>query len=145
MKQLAFLCAIMLAGCEAIPADPDGTTDRVREERLYRIGVTDRRILSHPAAQRFLAEVNGAVEAKPRIISGNGEQVLTLLERGEIDLTIEWMSPSSPWLRQLSALPPLEERTDGNGRLHLLAVAQSGENRWISILHRAATRAQAAR
>jgi hypothetical protein len=145
MKWPVLLCAVLLAACQAIPADPDGTTERVREERLYRIGVTDKRIVSHPAARRFLHQVSEAAEAEPEIVRGRGEQMLALLERGEIDLTIEWMSPSSPWLRQLSALPPLAEKSDGDERLHLMAVARSGENEWISILHRAAVEARAAR
>ncbi|HWH16717.1 MAG TPA: hypothetical protein VNT77_00030 [Allosphingosinicella sp.] len=128
---------LLLPGCEGIPKDPDGTLDRIKAERRYRVGLiapgTD------AGKQRlFLHRVSAAANAQPLLEHGASEPLLTKLEEGKLDLVIGELAPNSPWAKRVTILPPLGERVSKEGHVHIVGVAKNGENGWIGLLHREA-------
>lgn len=137
--------SLFAAGCDAIPKDPDGTLDRVRAQREYRVGLIAGPSLGAGRQQLFLSRVSEAAGATPRISTDAAEPLLARLEAGELDLVIGAMTPHSPWSKHVALLPPLGEQVTRSGHLHLVAMAKNGENRWISLLHDSAIRTRAQR
>jgi len=137
MKAFPLLLSTLLAAaCGPIPKDPDGTLDRVRSERSYRVGViASGAPIGADRQNLFLAKVSKAAEARPTLRTGAAEPLLTMLEEGQLDLVIGPMAPHSPWSKQVTFLPPLAEQVTSDGHVHLLAIAKNGENEWISLLH----------
>ena len=39
IRTFLLAAALLVAGCDSIPADPDGTLERVRGERLFKVGL----------------------------------------------------------------------------------------------------------
>lgn len=145
MNRLLLLLVVSLVGvgCDGIPKDPDGTLDRVRAQREYRVGLIAGPALGASRQQLFLSMVSEAAGARPRIQTDAAEPLLAQLEAGELDLVIGAMTPHSPWSKHVSFLPPLGEQVTAAEHLHLVAMAKNGENRWISLLHNAAIKARA--
>lgn len=136
MKWRSALCAaLVLAACDRLPMDPDGTLDRIRSERRFRIGLIadgDRAVA--PERQRlFLGRVARATGASPIFKKGASEPLLIELEEGKLDLVIGPLSPESPWRGRVSLLPPIGG-TAAPQRLDLTPIARNGENRWIMLL-----------
>ena len=101
---LLVLIVVLLAGCSAIPADPDGTLERVRSGGVLRVGASPSEGLvevegenvTGPEADLVVsfAEAQGArVEWHP----GGEEELVTAMEEGELDLIIGGLSDKSPW------------------------------------------------
>lgn len=140
IRALLLATAILTAGCGAIPADPDGTLERVRSERSFRVGL----IASHapppaPAAD-LLRRLTRATGAKAAIEQGPAEALLTRLEEGELDLVLGEFAETSPW----SAKVTLSEPIVAYGPTVLAAAARNGENAWIALVHREAQAAASA-
>jgi len=137
--RLAFCAALMLAGCDRLPMDPDGTLDRVRAERRFRVGLiatggspADRR----PEAA-FLARIARATGARPAVKQGASEPLLLDLEDGGLDLVIGPLSSESPWVQRVALLEPLGA-VPGPHEVQVTPIARNGENRWIMLLEREA-------
>lgn len=131
-----FLGVLLLAGCDVIPVDPNGTLDHVRASRVFRVGLiasaapvgADRQAL-------FLREVAAATGARPAIEIGASEPLLTKLEDGEVDVVVGEFAPNSPWAKQVTLLPLLGEQVSlREGHVLVRAAARNGENAWISLL-----------
>lgn len=135
---------LLLAGCGAIPRDPDGTLERVRAERRFRVG-----LIAAPAdvggrrRDAFLRAVGAAAGAAPAVETGASEPLLDRLEAGELDLVVGELTPKTPWAKRVTLLPALDEQVGRRGHSHLAAAARNGENAWIALLHREATRVAA--
>ena len=143
--RLAFCAALALAGCDRLPQDPDGTLDRIRSERRFRVGLIAAGDAPVGVAETkaFLARVAAATGATPALKEGASEPLLIALEDGELDLVVGPLSPESPWLGKVALLRPIGETLSPQ---HLLVtpIARNGENRWIMLLEREG-RATAAR
>ena len=139
---LAFGAALALAGCDRLPRDPDGTLDRVRSERSFRVGLiaTGGGRVAAEAESAFIKGVARAAGARPLLEEGASEPLLLDLEDGRLDLVVGPLSSESPWLERVALLPPIGE---GAGPHHVLVtpIARNGENRWIMLLEREARRA----
>jgi hypothetical protein len=127
-----------LSAC-GIPRDPDGTLDRVRAERSFRVGLIasgDRRV-GADREQAFLKRVAAATGASPVVTDGAAEPLLLRLEEGDLDLVLGPVSPKSPWMSEVAILRPLGQTIEAP---HLLVVpiARNGENDWIMLLEREA-------
>lgn len=136
MKSPLLLAAILLAGCDAIPADPHGTLERVRGERRFRVGM----IASGPAglaperSRALLNRLSQATGALPSVEHGAAETMLTRLEEGGLDLVVGEFAEQSPWAAQVALTEPIASE----GNTILAAAARNGENAWISLVHREA-------
>ena len=133
----SFLIAVLIlaAGCDAVPADLEGTADRVRAERSFRVGL----IASGPplAPERATALLDGLARAtggRPALERGAAETLLARLEKGELDLVLGEFAEPSPWAAQVTITEPIARR----GEAVLAAAARNGENEWISLLFREA-------
>lgn len=137
--------ALLIGGCGPIPQDPEGTLDRIKAERTFRVGM----IASHGASagldrQRLLLRRMAlATGASPRVEQGPAEPLLMRLEEGELDLVLGEFAPASPWSKKVTIMPPLGEQVTRDGHVHVVAVARNGENAWISLLYREARRVAA--
>jgi hypothetical protein len=135
----ALAAAALTAGCGALPRDPDGTLDRIRAERVFKVGLIssgDHR-QAQEREQAFVQRVAAATGARPTVTEGAAEPLLTRLEAGELDLVIGMVSAKSPWMAQVAILRPLDE-FPGAPPLRLAPIARNGENAWIMLLEREA-------
>ncbi|MBV8687116.1 MAG: hypothetical protein JOZ90_01100 [Alphaproteobacteria bacterium] len=145
MKRLLLGClGLSLAGCDSLPRDPDHTLERVRSEKLIRVGVIadGGEGPGLGAASAFLGRVARATGARPALRRGASEALLLDLEAGKLDLVLGTVSPDSPWAAEVAILHPLAESAAPQ---HLLVspIARNGENRWIMLLEREADSAAA--
>lgn len=137
--RLALCAALTLAACDRLPMDPDGTLDRVRAERSFRVGLIATG--GTPADRRpenaFLARIARATGARPAIKQGASEPLLLDLEDGGLDLVIGPLSSESPWVERVALLEPLGA-VPGPHEVQVIPIARNGENRWIMLLEREA-------
>jgi hypothetical protein len=135
----AFFMALALAACDRLPQDPDGTLDRVRAERRFRVGMiaTGDTPIGADRTRAFLARVAAAAGATPDLKEGAAEPLLIELEDGKLDLVVGPLSPESPWLSRVALLRPIGEAVAPQ-HLLLTPIARNGENRWIMLLEREA-------
>lgn len=137
---VALLVGLFFTACDGIPKDQEGTLDRIRTERIFRVGmIASGETAVDPERRRlFLQRVIAAAGATAQIEQDASERLLIRLEQGELDLVIGELAPKSPWAKQVAILPPLAEQVGEKGHFHLVAAARHGENAWISLLHREA-------
>ena len=137
MKWPSILLALALAGCGDIPRDVEGTLERVRSERLFRVG-----LIEGPHADgrvgELLRRIERAAGARAAIEPGAAEPLLAKLEAGALDIVIGPMATTSPWKTHVHFLPPLSLSTGTERELSQVAMARNGENGWISLLDREA-------
>ncbi len=141
MKSPALICVLLAAAsCGQIPADPEGTLDRVRAERRFAVGMIASGGSPVGAGRQhlLLQRMAAATGAAPMLETGDTETLLARLEAGELDLVIGPLDPASPWATRVSLMPPLAEQVSRDGHVHLVAAARNGENAWIGLLHRQA-------
>jgi hypothetical protein len=139
MKFLFLLVLAWLAGCDSLPKDADGTSDRVKAEHRFQVGIIadggDRAVLDRE--RLFLAAIARASGAAPQVRKGASEPLLLALEDGQLDLVVGLLAPDSPWLGRVALLPPVAEPVAPQ-HLVLTGAARNGENRWIMLLERQA-------
>jgi ABC-type amino acid transport substrate-binding protein len=141
MKWPLLFAALLLAGCDAIPADPDGTFDRVRGERLFRVGLIVSRAPPPGASAKLLQRLSKATGAKPAIERGPAEGLLARHEEGELDLVLGEFAEKSPWEAKVTFSEPIAR----SGPTVFAAASRNGENAWIALVHREARAIAAAR
>lgn len=129
---------LLLAGCSDIPRDPDGTSDRIRAEGRFRIGLIEGSAASASQQRSFLARVQQRAGASAEIERGAAEPLLQKLEAGDFDLVLGAMSAKSPWEKQVHFLPALSEIVAPKSYVRVVPMARNGENEWIALLDREA-------
>jgi ABC-type amino acid transport substrate-binding protein len=131
-RALLIAAVLLVGGCDSLPADPDGTLDRVRAERLFKVGL----IASHappPAVARdLLRRLSRATGAEAEVERGAAEALLARLEDGQLDLVLGEFAEKSPWASKVTLTEPLA----GASPVVLAAAARNGENAWIALVHR---------
>ncbi|MCU1431592.1 MAG: extracellular solute-binding protein family 3 [Actinotalea sp.] len=138
-----------LAGCGVtIPADPDGTLDRVRGGVL-RVGVSENppwTVLpgsggdgapptgTEPALVLAFAEQQGA---EVEWTLGGEEPLVAALAEGELDLVVGGLTSASPWASHAALTVPYVtvSGSDGSPEPHAMATAM-GENAFLGELER---------
>jgi ABC-type amino acid transport substrate-binding protein len=137
--RLAFCATLTLAACDRLPMDPDGTLDRVRSERSFRVGLiaTGNAPVNAGLERAFLGRVARATGARPTMVTGASEPLLLDLEDGGLDLVIGPLSSESPWVERVALIEPLGA-APGPHKAVVTPIARNGENRWISLLEREA-------
>ncbi|MCO1659786.1 transporter substrate-binding domain-containing protein [Pseudonocardia humida] len=136
---------LLLAGCGTvrIPADPDGTLDRVRGGVL-RVGVSPH----EPWTTLTTGEEPGGIE--PDLVRGwtaglgaravwtvGGEQALVqAMERGELDLVIGGITADTPWTDMAAITQPFTTSQGPDGPQEHVMLAPMGENAFLVELER---------
>lgn len=132
---LAFLLTAAVAGCGDIPKDTEGSLDRIREAKAFRVGLIAGSEDVEGRGRRLIQAVAADSGATPQLTTGAAEPLITQLEEGELDLVIGTMARKSPWALKVHASKPLSSATEKEA-VRLVALARNGENAWISLLHR---------
>ena len=131
--------ALLAAGsCADFPRDPEGTLNRVRAERSFRIGLVAPLSGSDPKVDALIRRVSKVSGARGQVESSDAEPLLNRLEEGELDLVIGRFEVASPWKRLVSFSPPLRIERHGKTRFQLVAAMRNGENAWIGLVEREA-------
>ncbi|WP_129656971.1 transporter substrate-binding domain-containing protein [Rothia halotolerans] len=143
---LAVVSALaVLAGCgTTIPADPDGTLDRVTGGTL-RVGVshqppwTDITGDGEPSGTEagLVRDFADSLDAEVEWETGGEEHLIHLLEEEELDVVIGGLTKDSPWERQVALTTSYREATGPAGETsqHVMAVPM-GENAFMTALER---------
>lgn len=134
IRILLLATAVVCAGCDVIPSDPDGTLERVRGEGLFRVGLIASPAPPPDRAADLLRRLSRATGAKAAVEHGAAESLLTRLEEGTLDLVVGEFAEKSPWAAQVT----LSEPIGPGGPTILAAAARNGENAWIALVHREA-------
>lgn len=129
MLALLAIVALALSGCGlSMPADPDGTLNRVRGGTLH-VGASP----NGEAVQVDGGTVSGAevelvqlfaahLDAKIEWTVGAEEALVRALERGELELVIGGLTDASPWVDRTGMTRPYAEVCDDTGEVHKLVV-----------------------
>ncbi len=137
----AALCCTLVGCGIQMPADPEGTTERV-EGGTVRVGVT---------ANPPWVDVDGSGEpggTEPALVSGFAEQLdaeldwsvgseaqlMQALERGELDLVIGGFHDDTPWTEKAAVTRPYTESTTAEGTAKHVMIVRMGENRFLTTL-----------
>jgi ABC-type amino acid transport substrate-binding protein len=126
--------ALLGAGCGAIPSDPDGTLERVRAERQFKVGLIASHAPPPAGAADLLKRLSRATGATAALERGPAEALLTKLEEGDLDLVLGEFAEKSPWAAKVTLSEPIVVK----GATILAAAARNGENAWIALVHREA-------
>ena len=135
------VCAAVLlgTGCGAsVPADPDGTLDRVRGGVL-RVGVTENPGLvdlgdgePRGTEPELLREFAAVVGADVQWVEGSERELVEGLRYGELDAAAGGFRDDSPWEQKAGMTRPYAETADEHGTTakHVLLVPE-GENAFL--------------
>jgi polar amino acid transport system substrate-binding protein len=132
---------VALAGCQGIPADPDGGYERITGGTL-RVGVTH----NPPWTDTSGGEPSGSevqlvqdwadeLDARVDFTEGSESVLVDALERGELDVVIGGFRDDSPWLDKAALTAPYDQVTgpDGAPEQHVM-LTPLGENRLLVAL-----------
>ena len=134
--RLIWCCVLWLAaGCSEIPRDPEETLDRVRATGRFEVGLVATGGPRPEAESRFLRSIAAAADARPELHTGASEELLTMLEEGELDLVVGKFHHKTPWGKRVTFIPPLTGRKDAEAGMLVSAAARNGENAWIALVH----------
>ncbi len=143
VRRLLLLVAavVLLAGCgtsllpDDFPADPDGTHDRVGADGVVRVGAS-------PRPGWVEVGEGGPTGREPRLVEAfaaslgadvewtvtGEEDLVRLLEEGEIDLAVGGFTDANAWVDKVGL-------TRAYAGTHVMMVPM-GENAWMSRLER---------
>lgn len=131
-----FCAAFVLASCDQVPRDTEGSLERIRQDGRFRVGLISGSVEGKLRGHLLLDHVARISGARPIGESGAAELLLEKLEEGRLDLVVGTMADKSPWRTRVYFLPPLS--TKRSGKPSVVAVARNGENAWIALLYREA-------
>lgn len=137
-----------LAACSlpAIPADPDGTLDRVRADGLLRAGASANppRVVVTPSNEAPVGPEVDLVEGfaddlgvRVEWTVGGESELVGHLEDGAVDVVVSGLLEDSPWEQRVTLTRPYagESAPDGTERRYVMATPL-GENALLAALER---------
>lgn len=132
-----FLPLLLLAGCDRLPRDTDGTLDRIGERGAVRIGVVDDARADRQTVATLTRRVARDAGVRAVVTGGAGEPLLEALEADEVDLVIGAFPETSPHASEITFTPPVARYTVGGTPLLVRAAVRNGENRWAMLVESA--------
>jgi polar amino acid transport system substrate-binding protein len=142
---LVMLVAGLLTACGvSIPADPEGTLERVTGGTL-RVGVSPNPPWTEVGGDAeptgtevgLIKEFAATLPAEVSWTVGGEESLITRLEIGELDLVIGGLTADTPWEEHVAITKPYGEATGPDGkRVELVMAAPPGENAYLLRLER---------
>jgi hypothetical protein len=131
----ATLIALPLAGCDALPKDPDGTLAAIETRGDIRVAAT---APLPPEALRLLDRLQKRTHAVPRVETGELEPLLARLDEGGVDLVVAPFRKGTLLQTAAALSPPLATSGRGEKVIEWRAAMKNGENRWISLVEASA-------
>lgn len=135
---------LALSSCGiSIPRDPDGTLNRVRSEGVLRAGASPRPGWVEVGGERPTGPEPELIERFANDLGvevewtvGGEEQLVALLEEGELDAAVGGVTDNNPWVEKVALTRPyVEVSKDGSTEAHVMMV-RMGENALQSELER---------
>lgn len=136
------LLAIVLVGCGVqIPADPHGSLDRI-EGGTLRAGATEEPpwVQVHDAGAptgsepELLVEFARSLDAEVAWTTGSEADLMTALERGELDVVVGGFLDDTPWADRAAITRPYAERDTAEGVQRHVMATRMGENALLTEL-----------
>lgn len=135
---------LTLAGCGiSIPADPDGTLDRVRGGEL-RVGVSPNGefVNVEPDAGgdptgnevEAISAFAESIDARPVWTTGSEESLVRSLEDGGLDIIAGGLTEDTPWSDRAGVTRPYAEVAEGDEAVKIVMLVPRGENAFLSQL-----------
>ncbi|PRB72664.1 transporter substrate-binding domain-containing protein [Arthrobacter sp. MYb213] len=133
---------VVLAGCsQAIPVDPEGTLNSVRNGTL-RIGLSPNDSLveikgsSYQGSEvELVKDFAQSLGAKPEFIVGGEESLVKKLEEDQVDLVVGGISSKTPWSKMVGMTRPYTQVIDEKGKKEkLVLLVPPGENAFLGEL-----------
>lgn len=137
MKKLTLIGLCLLAACDALPRDPEGTSKRILETRQFSVSLTDAALRGNAAASRLITQLEKQTGARAIVRSGSVEPTLQAATKGQVDLVIGQFRRDSPWRTEIAFGPPLASFGPKDDPIELKAAVRNGENRWLMTVERA--------
>lgn len=138
----ALVLLVALTGCGMrIPADPHGSLERI-EGGALRAGATEQPpwVDVHDAGEptgsepELVEDFAEQLDARVEWTTGSEADLLTALERGELDLVVGGFLDDTPWTdRGAVTLPYTERETEEGPQKHVMIV-RMGENALLTEL-----------
>lgn len=143
----AALATAVLSGCGVqIPADPDGTLEKIRTSGELHVGVSPHPPFTtlpesqgQPPGGTEVELVTGFAEAlgaDPVWVVGGEEALVKQLEKGEIQLLIGGLTDRSPWSKKVALTRPYVTTPEEGKQVKHVIAAVRGENALLSELER---------
>ncbi|GAB3624275.1 transporter substrate-binding domain-containing protein [Mariniluteicoccus endophyticus] len=139
---VAMVVVASLGACSTIPSDPDNTLDRIRTEKVLRLGVSPNPPWTTPEGGgsevdlvRRFAEKQGA---RVEVVVAGEEPLVTKLEEQQIDVMVGGITDDNPWTKSKVAKTRSYTKAkdeQGKKKKHIMAVPL-GENHLLSELER---------
>lgn len=127
---LAFT-ALLLAGCDELPRDAAGTTERIERTHAVRVTVLPGTPDAHPALALLDAYAHDH-GARLTVVSIHGEHAHKALEDGQIDALVGHFAKASPWQADIALSAPVARgEPDDKGQPVLRIARRNGENALI--------------
>ncbi len=133
----ALVSALALTACDALPRDPDGTSDRVAQSGRFTVALADPSLRADPLVTSLIRDVERRSKARAQWQGGSGETLFKHLDDDRLDLVIGRFRADTPWATMAAFGPPLASHGESKDRLELKAAMRNGENRWIMTVERA--------
>ena len=138
---VAIALVFALAGCGSIPADPDGTLERVTDGVL-RVGVSPDDGLISVAGNEVSGKEAELVEdfaetlnARVEWTIGGEERLVGQLDTGKLDLVVGGITDATPWVESAGVTRAYPAMPGADGR-NIVMLVPLGENRFLGELER---------
>ncbi|KTE34051.1 MULTISPECIES: hypothetical protein [unclassified Sphingopyxis] len=125
------ILALLLAGCDGLPRDAAGTTERIERTHAVRVTVLPGTPDAHPALALLdaFAREHGA---RLTLVPIHGEHAHKALEDGEIDALVGHFAKTSPWQADIALSKPVARGEPDDKHHPVLRIARrNGENALI--------------
>ncbi len=137
---LAIGIVLGLAGCGLqVPADPNGTLERVSDGTLRAGASPDRSLIEVRGDEVSGAEADvveafaSSLDARVEWTVGSEEQLVTGLEEGDLDLVVGGITDETPWIDRAGVTRGFADMPGADGR-NVVMLVPLGENRFLSTL-----------
>lgn len=140
MRLAAFLLLVTLGGCDAIPRDTDGSSERIAREGVMKVATLPGTPDAEPATALLRAQAR-RLGARVEPVALHGDHALRRLEEGEIDAVIGHFAKNSPWRTKVSLSTAVARAEPADTAEPTLRIARrNGENALILSIDRAIER-----
>lgn len=128
---------LLIGGCDALPRDAAGTTDRIERAHAMRVTI----LPGTPDARPALALLDSYArshDARITLVPIHGEHAHKALEDGEIDVLVGHFAKASPWQADIALSKPVARGEPDDKDHPVLRIARrNGENALILATDRA--------